>query len=152
MTRKQALALGAASLIALAALAFAPVSARGEPFRIRVIDGDTVERAGTVYRLVGFDTAETGKRAKCDAERQLGERAKARLVALIAGGADLAPVACRCRPGTEGTRWCNHGRACATLTVRGRDVGGILISEGLARPYRCGPRSCPARASWCEEP
>jgi endonuclease YncB( thermonuclease family) len=149
MTPRLALALGAASLIALAALAFTPISAKGEP-RIRVIDGDTVERAGAVYRLVGFDTAETGKRARCDAERRRGERARARLVALVAGGADLAPVPCNCRSGTEGTRWCNHGRACATLTLRGRDVGSILISEGLARPYKCGRRSCPKRQGWCD--
>jgi hypothetical protein len=35
------------------------------------------------------------------------------------------------------------------LKARGRDVGAILISEGLARSYVCGASSCPPRSSWC---
>ena len=43
---------------------------------------------------------------------------------------------------------CNYGRACGILKARGRDVGATLISEGLARAYVCGPRSCPPRQGW----
>jgi hypothetical protein len=38
---------------------------------------------------------------------------------------------------------------CGSLTVAGRDVGQILISEGLAQAYVCNATSCPPRRSWC---
>jgi endonuclease YncB( thermonuclease family) len=139
-----ALALAASALVAPA---FADPL---DPTDVRVLDGDTIEAHGAVYRLVGFDAPETGYRAQCSSERDRGVFAKARLVALVAGGyLDLERVACSCWPGTEGTRSCNHGGRCGTLRAGGRDVGDILISEGLARPYVCGPRSCPARQGWC---
>lgn len=141
------IAAGAALLVVAAVLARAePI----DPAAVRVLDGDTIEARGAVFRLVGFDTPETGGRARCAPERALGAKATARLVAIVAGGAlDLAPVVCACRSGTEGTPRCNYGRRCGTLTANGRDVGAILIGEQLARPYVCGPRSCPARLAWC---
>jgi hypothetical protein len=51
-----------------------------------------------------------------------------------------------CHPGQEGTRNCNYGRLCGSLSIGGRDVGNILISEGLAHPYICGATSCPPPA------
>lgn len=117
-----------------------------------ITDGDTVqvsgERAGT--RLVGFNTPEKFS-PQCEHERQLGERASARLRELVAqGSARLTKVACACAPGTEGTSKCNHGRYCGTLLVDGRDVGSILISEGLAVPFICGETSCPPTPRpWC---
>jgi endonuclease YncB( thermonuclease family) len=138
---------------AVIALALA-VPARAEPIDpagVRVLDGDTIEAQGMVYRLVGFDAPETGRRAQRASEHEKGELAKARLVKLVAGGGlDLERVVCSCRPGAERTPACNDGRLCGTLRARGRDVGAILISEGLARRYVCGPRSCPARTAWCE--
>jgi endonuclease YncB( thermonuclease family) len=121
------------------------------PGAIEVVDGDTIRTGGRTFRLVGFDTPETGSRARCESERTLAAAASRRLRQLIVGGGlDLERVACSCRPGTEGTPACNHGRLCGTLTVRGRDVGLILISEGLARPFVCGPQSCPRQQGWCE--
>jgi hypothetical protein len=118
--------------------------------RIRVLDGDTVRYQSRTVRLVGFDTPETGDRARCEHERTLGARATSRLRELVTTrSADLTLVPCACPPGTEGTRSCNFGRACGVLTVDGRDVGGILILEGLAKPFRCSGVSCPRRASWC---
>jgi endonuclease YncB( thermonuclease family) len=117
---------------------------------ILVIDGDTVRANGQVYRLVGFDTPESGSLAHCDRERKLADAATNRLGQLIASAQmALEPVACSCPPGTEGTLRCNHGRLCARLQADGRDVGTILISEGLARPYVCGQSGCPRRQSWC---
>jgi endonuclease YncB( thermonuclease family) len=117
---------------------------------IDVVDGDTVRSGGAVYRLVGFDTPERGDRARCDDERRRAEVAKERLRALLGSGEPkLQRVACACMPGTEGTNACNFGRLCASLSVGGRDVGNILISEGLARPFVCGGTSCPMRRPWC---
>jgi hypothetical protein len=66
----------------------------------------------------------------------------------------VAPkVACSCKPGTEGAARCNYGRSCGTLRVSGRDVGQILIVEGLAVPFRCGATNCPPTPSpWCRYP
>jgi len=117
---------------------------------IRVLDGDTVRSDGITYRLVGYDAPETGTRAHCAAERDLGEAAKRRLQQLLrTDDATLTPVRCACRSGTEGSMLCNFGRSCAELTVAGADVAAILIAEGLARPYRCGDFSCPRRTNWC---
>jgi endonuclease YncB( thermonuclease family) len=126
----------------------APVSTTS--VSITVVDGDTVRANGQTYRLVGFDTPEAGALARCERERKLADAASSRLRQLVANGQPaLERVACSCPPGTEGTQQCNYGRLCARLLADGRDVGGILISEGLARPYVCGPSGCPRRQSWC---
>src|SRR5947208_12256725 len=118
---------------------------------IEVIDGDTVRLNGAVYRLVGFDTPERGDKARFDDERRRAEAATTRLRGLIAGGdARLIRVSCSCRHGQEGTKNCNYGRLCGSLLIGGMDVGGILISEGLAHPYVCGATSCPQRRQWCD--
>ena len=121
-----------------------------EAFRIEIIDGDSIRSGGQVYRLVGFDTPESGNNAKCAHERALSAAATQRLKELTAGGdVDLRRVACACPPGTEGSGQCNYGRFCGTLSVGGKDVGTILIAEGLAVPYVCDKTSCPQRKSWC---
>jgi endonuclease YncB( thermonuclease family) len=135
--------------VALTAMLIAAVAA-AQTGGIEVVDGDTVSSNGKTYRLVGFDTPETGDRAKCAAERILGGMARARLAALInGGGLELIEVRCSCAPGTHGTRFCNWGRSCAILKVRGVDVGQTLIVEGLARPFACGKYRCPKRQGWC---
>jgi endonuclease YncB( thermonuclease family) len=146
--RRQAVIRGAALVIAMTAAAF--IGWQYRPGAVRVVDGDTIRMGITTYRLVGFDTPEIGDRARCERERTLGERASRRLRELVASAdPEFTRVACSCRPGTEGTQSCNYGRLCGHLRVRGRDVGSILISEGLARPYVCGGTSCPPRAGWC---
>ncbi len=115
-----------------------------------MIDGDTVWLEGKTYRLVGFNTPEKGDLAQCEDERKRANAATARMKTLIAtGDARLSRVACACKPGQEGTKLCNYGRLCGLLTVGGRDVGQIMIREGLAEPYACSGTSCPRRRSWC---
>jgi len=119
---------------------------------VRVIDGDTIR----VYheqpdvRLVGFNAPET-RRAACESERELGDKATRRLRDLVrAGDLDFVYVACSCPAGTEGTPACNYGRDCGTLKSSGRDVGLILMEEGLAVPFVCGATRCPRTPRpWC---
>ncbi|MDK1376472.1 MULTISPECIES: thermonuclease family protein [unclassified Sinorhizobium] len=116
-----------------------------------VTDGDTIRMGdGTRVRLVGFNTPEKFE-PECSREAALGNQASERLRQLVASGTPtVTRVACSCKPGTEGTEKCNHGRSCGTLTIDGRDVGDILISEGLAVPFVCGDTSCPPTPRpWC---
>ena len=117
---------------------------------IEVVDGDTVRRDGEIFRLVGFNTPESGLNARCSSEQGLAAKATDRLQQLLSEGAPkLQRVSCACEPGTEGTRRCNYGRLCGKLTVDGRDVGSILIAEGLAERFECWSTSCPRRKEWC---
>lgn len=155
---RRALLLGFLCVFGTVALVVAIVFwawyANAEPLRsptIHVIDGDTVAVGGERYRLVGFDAPELrGRSSPCDEDRSRARAARSRLKELVAGGdAVLSEVACSCRPGTAGTRDCNHGRLCGRLTIDGQDVGDILIAEGLARPYRYDWRHPPRPANWC---
>lgn len=146
-------------LVALAVALVVPVTwpmvahaAPIDPADVRVIDGDTIR----VYhkqpnvRLVGFNAPET-RRAACPAERELGDKATRRVRDLVrAGNLDFEFVACSCPAGTEGTPACNYGRRCGTLKANGRDIGEILMAEGLAVPFKCGATRCPATPRpWC---
>jgi endonuclease YncB( thermonuclease family) len=141
------------TLLLLAILAVPAIAAPIDSADIRVLDGDTIR----VYhqqpnvRLVGFNAPETWQ-ATCEAERDLGAKATRRLRDLVRGGdLDFEFVPCACQPGTEGTQICNYGRRCGTLKAHGRDVGGILIEEGLAVPFVCGATRCPKTPRpWCE--
>ncbi|TBD04773.1 thermonuclease family protein [Rhizobium leguminosarum] len=119
-----------------------------------VTDGDTVhvagERAGT--RLVGFNTPEKFS-PQCEYERKLGERASSRLRELVRSpNLQLTKVPCACPAGSEGTDACSHGRSCGVLRVDGRDVGQILIGEGLAVPFICKGNRCPRTPRpWCRQ-
>ncbi len=116
-----------------------------------VTDGDTIRLDdGTRVRLNGFNAPES-RDPQCDREAILGNRAKERLEELVATGRTrVSQVPCACKPGTEGTDKCNYGRSCGMLQVNGRDVGQILISEGLAVPFVCGQTHCPKTPRpWC---
>ncbi|HYD73418.1 MAG TPA: thermonuclease family protein [Candidatus Binatia bacterium] len=141
------LALG----IGLATMPLPPV-ARGEPStdaksestrssigtpRFRVIDGDTLEdrSADIIYRIENIDTPETGPRARCQAERDLGNRATQQARALVSSG----DVELRSTGRTD-----RYGRTIAFVLIDGRDLGERLIADGLARPWRG------RREPWCD--
>lgn len=117
-----------------------------------ITDGDTIRLSnGTRVRLVGFNTPEKFE-PMCADEAKLGNRASERLRELVgqAASTNVRLVACSCKPGTQGTKKCNYGRSCGKLEVDGRDVGQILISEGLAVPFVCGATGCPPTPRpWC---
>ena len=92
-----------------------------ESVRIEIIDGNSIRTGKQVYRLVGFNTPESGDNARCQRERALAAKATQRLRQLVAGGElDLRRVPCACPRGTEGTGQCNYGRLCGTLKYAGR--------------------------------
>jgi len=135
-----ALAFAILAILALTAAALAPASpAHGETTpQIRVIDGDTIEdmAADITYRIVNIDTPETGSRARCAAERELGDAATRQARALIENASAFA---------VEPTgRIDRYGRTIAFVRVDGRDLGETLIERGLARPWRG------RREPWCD--
>lgn len=131
-----------ALLVALSSVLAAPIAALSEitvrivPSRdVYMIDGDTAKIDKISYRLVGFDTPETYE-PQCDYEKALGDQATRRARELVdrAGAVELVVL-----PGLD-----YHKRNLARMYVEGRDLGTILISEGLAREYLKGRRQ-----SWC---
>ncbi len=122
-------------ILGCALLSCTPELLKVESGSVYSIDGDTVKIAGENYRLTGYDTPET-YRAKCAAEKVLGNKATARLRVLIAS---VDMVTLEVEYETD-----KYNRKLARLFVGDRDVGNILIGEGLARPYFGGKRQ-----SWC---
>lgn len=122
----------AAAVLLLLIAATAPPAAE-----IRVIDGDTVVIDAETIRILNIDTPEI-RHAQCDAERRLGLVAKHRLEVLLSAE---PPVI---RRGDKGRMTDKYGRTLAVLSVAERDVGDILVAEGLAR------RWTGKRQPWCD--
>ncbi|MGD9966376.1 MAG: thermonuclease family protein [Hyphomonadaceae bacterium] len=106
--------------------------------RMRVIDGDTLEdmREDITYRVVNIDTPETGSRARCAAERALGDRATETVRALVNRAEHLELRATG--------RIDRYGRTIAFVLIDGSDLGETLIAAGLARRWRG------RREPWCD--
>lgn len=102
-----------------------------------VVDGDTIWLDGVKIRLKDFDTPEP-QSAICGgrAEVALAHRASDRLVDLLNENVWTIEYF-----GTDSTQ---EKRRLATIRIDGRDVGDILIAEGLARKWPDG------REWWCE--
>ena len=99
-----------------------------------IVDGDTIWLQGANLRLESYDTPEPyndicGGRA----EVALAHQASARLRQLLSGNPFTVE--------THGED--RYGRVLATIRIAGRDVGDILIEEGLARRWPNG------REFWC---
>jgi len=86
---------------------------------IRVIDGDTLEIDGTIYRLNGIDAPEHGQRC---GNWNCGEDATATLVEIVKGREII------CVPNGED----GYGRIIATCRADGTDIGGEMVDKGLA--------------------
>lgn len=119
------LALSAAALFTLCA---------ADPRETCVVDGDTFWLAGEKVRLADINAPET-LQAQCPSERERGEAAKLRLLALLNAGPVMLVGAPRNRD--------RYGRRLALAVRKGESLGAQLVAEGLAEPWR-GRRS-----SWC---
>jgi endonuclease YncB( thermonuclease family) len=116
--------LGLAALAVLLGAA-SPATLAG---RAKVVDGDTLTVGGVQVRLWGIDAPE-GRQTCQDAARRAyacGAAASARLRALVGGG----DVRCQVRDHDQ------YGRAVSQCRVGAQDLGGVLVSEGLAVAYR----------------
>ena len=99
-----------------------------------VVDGDTFRLRGEIIRIADIDTPEVLD-FKCNSEKARGDRATARLVALLnAGPFQLLPI----DRDTD-----VYGRSLRIVVRDGRSLGGVLVAEGLARQWDG------ARHPWC---
>ena len=106
--------------------------------QVHVIDGDTFVFESNTIRIANIDAPETTQ-AKCDAERMLGMAAKRRLIELLdEGGLVVTPG-----DPASGRERDRYGRLLAIVSVGGRDVGAVLVAEGLARKWKGH------RRPWC---
>lgn len=120
-------------LVICLSLAVAPALAAN----LFAIDGDTIIIDREHIRIANIDAPEI-HHSKCDAEFRLGNAAKARMQALISGG-KVEIVR-----GDNGRMKDRYGRSLGRVLVDGKDVGEILIAEGLARRWDG------KRHPWCE--
>lgn len=131
-------------MIGLLLLAFIGFGNVYEARVLRVIDGDTIRVAISIWhdqvlttsiRVRGVDTPEI--RGKCAEERALALKAKAFTAELLPTGATV--ILKRIAPDKYGGRY-----DADVQTSDGRELAASLIHAGLARPYE-GER----RAGWC---
>ena len=100
-----------------------------------VYDGDTITISGERIRIMGLDTPEIGRGARCASEDRLATAARNELRRLLRG----ADITLR-RDGSD-----RYGRTLAYVYADGQDVAKALIDAGLARPYDGGRRE-----GWCD--
>ncbi|MBW8784139.1 MAG: thermonuclease family protein [Novosphingobium sp.] len=99
-----------------------------------VVDGDTFWLAGEKVRIADINAPETHG-AGCAYELALGEAATRRLILLLnAAPFTLEPI------DRERDR---YGRLLRVVVRGGRSLGGELVAEGLAEPWRG------RRGDWC---
>lgn len=94
-----------------------------QPSHVRVIDGDTIQIKSEKIRFDGIDAPEL--KGACEAETVVANLAKDRVVELFAGGQVVIE-----RTGRD-----KYRRTLAKVSVDGKDIGKILLEEGLARKW-----------------
>jgi len=105
-----------------------------------IVDGDTVKFGSETVRILNIDAPESF-RSRCEAELIAGLKAKERLAQLVrVSRVEIV------RDGHD-----RYRRTLARLVLPGgRDVGTVLIREGLALPWKDGAEAKAARLRvWC---
>lgn len=87
-------------------------------------------------RILGIDTPEKGDLAKCKKERELADKATAFSQQMIAHGKNIQFI------NVKG--WDKYHRILAEVVIDGKNLGQMLIANGLAREYQGGKRM-----GWC---
>jgi endonuclease YncB( thermonuclease family) len=117
----------------------APAASIGASETPIIIDGDTVSISGERIRILNIDAPESYQ-PHCEAELVAGLRAKERVAQLVRSG----PLQIY-REGQD-----RYRRTLARISVGGRDVGAVLVQEGLALPWQDGAAAKEARRRrWC---
>jgi micrococcal nuclease len=128
-------------LVGALALIAGPALAKEAGPILQVIDGDTyvvlLDGVSKRVRLANADTPETGDRARCPEELEVGNRAKEWV------RDQVAKRRVEVRPTGKIDK---YGRVIAYVTLDGQDLGELLVKNGLGRAYR-GER----RMTWCPE-
>jgi micrococcal nuclease len=107
--------------------------------RAVIIDDDTVVFGSERVRILNIDTPET-RGSHCERELVAGLKAKERLAEILRAG----PMEVE-REGKD-----RYRRTLTRLSVNGRDVGALLIREGLALPWQDGAEAKETRRRhWC---
>jgi endonuclease YncB( thermonuclease family) len=129
-----------------AAACVSPASGADPVKSIYWSDGDSGRADGVDFRLADVDAPETGGvgargGAKCEAERELGFRAKAFIVEATKG----KPLSIVFNGEIDG-----FGRRVANIAAAGKDVGQLGIEAGHLRPYVFeGKRATMPKPNWC---
>jgi micrococcal nuclease len=135
-------AMGGLAIISWPAVSALPILKFGDRFAVCgmirqtcVVDGDTIWLDGVKIRIADIDTPEISE-PRCDWEYRRGIEARDRLVVLLNEGPfDAVP--------TGGRDEDQYGRKLRVLTRGGQSIGGLLVSEGLARTWTG------RREPWC---
>jgi endonuclease YncB( thermonuclease family) len=123
-----------AEVIKKIALAFGILSAGVvQAAELRVWDGDTFTLSGERFRLLGVDAPELFS-SKCEAEKRLAKKARARLQQLLGDGEGLV---------LQRHEQDRFKRTLVVVVVDGRSVGEVLVKEEFAREWKG------KRESWC---
>jgi len=108
-----------------------------QPMQVRVVDGDTIRIGGESIRFEGINAPETSK-PSCEREAALGRMAAERVAKLVGSARQVVLD----RKGRD-----KYRRTLATVRVDGRDIGQLLMQEGLARRWEKKWR--PGLDGWC---
>jgi len=87
-------------------------------------------------RILGIDTPEKGDLAKCKKERELADKATVFSRQAFSHGKNIQFI------NVKG--WDKYHRILAEVIIDGKNLGLLLIKNGLAREYNGGKR-----AGWC---